>query len=177
MLNIKKYIKYNIKYIAVLNILLVCMLDQFSKHIAVNNLDYNIGQNFFSIVINKLDLGANFFLTYNYGTAFSIIRAASDFTAVGLIICSIVISSLLLYWLYIEKVENKVSIFAISLIVGGALGNVYDRFLLGYVVDFIDVYAGKYHWPVFNLADSAISIGAIILCIVLLFNKNTPFDS
>ena len=177
MLNIKNQIKNKIKYIAVLNILFVCILDQLSKYCAVNNLDYNMGKNIFNIVTEKFHFGANLFLTYNYGTAFSIIKSASSFAAAGLIICPIAISLALSYWLYIENIQNKLSILAISLVIGGALGNVYDRLFLGYVVDFIDVYAGKHHWPVFNLADSAISIGAIILAVVLLFNKNTPFDS
>ena len=52
---------------------------------------------------------------------------------------------------------------ALSLILGGALGNLWDRLSLGYVVDFIDVYYGRWHWPAFNVADSAISISAVML--------------
>lgn len=54
---------------------------------------------------------------------------------------------------------------------GGAVGNIVDRFLLGYVVDFIDIYIKSYHWPTFNIADSFISIGIVLLLISVLRNK------
>jgi signal peptidase II len=53
--------------------------------------------------------------------------------------------------------------WALSLVLGGALGNLYDRITLGHVVDFLDFYIGDYHWPAFNIADSAICIGAALL--------------
>lgn len=60
------------------------------------------------------------------------------------------------------KVENKYYYLPIGLIVGGALGNMIDRIRLGSVVDFLDFYLGNYHWPVFNVADSAICVGAVL---------------
>ena len=61
--------------------------------------------------------------------------------------------------------------FALALIIGGALGNAIDRVWLGYVVDFIDLYWQGYHWPAFNIADSAITVGAVLLALLMLFEK------
>jgi signal peptidase II len=78
------------------------------------------------------------------------------------VVLAIVISTGLVFWLRKVK-NNNLESLSISLILGGAIGNVIDRFLLGYVVDFLDVYYGSYHWPAFNIADSAIVIGAMLL--------------
>jgi signal peptidase II len=63
------------------------------------------------------------------------------------------------------KSEAKWEVISLALILGGAVGNVIDRVLHGYVIDFIDVYYGSYHWPAFNIADSAICVGAVMLII------------
>jgi signal peptidase II len=76
-----------------------------------------------------------------------------------------------LWMLYRLPPGQKVECVALSLILGGALGNVVDRVRLGEVVDFIDVYYRSYHWPAFNVADSAISIGVILLLYRLVFAK------
>ena len=76
-----------------------------------------------------------------------------------------------LWMLYRLLPGQKVELVALSLILGGALGNVFDRVRLGEVVDFIDVYYRSYHWPAFNVADSAISIGVILLLYRLVFAK------
>jgi signal peptidase II len=62
---------------------------------------------------------------------------------------------------------GKTQPFALALVIGGAVGNLYDRIVRGSVTDFIDVYAGSYHWPTFNVADSAITVGAILLALDL----------
>jgi signal peptidase II len=67
--------------------------------------------------------------------------------------------------------RNRLLQFALALILGGALGNLYDRLAYGYVVDFLEFYAGPYHWPSFNVADSAISIGVALLAIEILRNE------
>ena len=66
---------------------------------------------------------------------------------------------------------------ALGLILGGAIGNLYDRAIVGSVTDFLDVYVGQYHWPAFNVADSGITIGAILLGIDLLWPKRTEKSS
>lgn len=61
--------------------------------------------------------------------------------------------------------------FALALIFGGAVGNLIDRLRFGEVVDFLDVYVGAYHWPAFNIADSAVTVGVIIFLLHILFKK------
>ena len=106
-----------------------------------------------------------FYITYvkNTGAAFSIFRNNTLF----LIILSIVIIGLLFYYLskkiYLSKLEN----ISYGLILGGAIGNLFDRIIYGYVIDFIDIYIFKFDYPVFNIADMAIVIGVIILIIDL----------
>jgi len=67
--------------------------------------------------------------------------------------------------------RNRLLQIALSLILGGALGNLYDRLVYGYVVDFLELYAGSYHWPSFNVADSAISIGVALLALEIIRNE------
>ena len=74
----------------------------------------------------------------------------------------------MLVWLF--RVARAISALALGLIIGGALGNVVDRLRLGVVFDFIDVHLAGYHWPAFNLADSALSIGVVLLIIDGLFD-------
>lgn len=161
-----------IKLLAVLNIILVLVLDQVSKFFMVKNFDYHREWSIFKVLTEKLNFGLSVFVTNNYGTSFSLIKVASESTIVVLIATSVTICLILAYWLYRESSNNKVTIIAISLVMGGALGNIIDRFTLGYVVDFVDMYIGQYHWPVFNVADIAISIGALVLCYELIKHKN-----
>jgi signal peptidase II len=67
-----------------------------------------------------------------------------------------------------SPLRNRLLQFALALILGGAVGNLYDRLAYGYVVDFLEFYAGAYHWPSFNIADSAISIGVVLLALEIL---------
>jgi len=68
-------------------------------------------------------------------------------------------------FIWLRKVVSRLVAVAIGLVIGGALGNVVDRFKYGAVADFIDIHWGDYHWPAFNLADAAISVGVVILLI------------
>jgi signal peptidase II len=70
-----------------------------------------------------------------------------------------------------SPVRNRLLQIALALILGGALGNLYDRVAYGYVVDFLELYASSYHWPSFNVADSAISIGVALLALEILRNE------
>ena len=72
-------------------------------------------------------------------------------------------ASLYILWLLRKNQSDKILSWALSLILGGALGNVLDRIMFGAVVDFIDLHYGNWHWPAFNIADSAISIGAALI--------------
>lgn len=104
----------------------------------------------------------NLLLTYNPGAAFSFLAGAGGwqkwfFTALALGISAWIIAMLR------EHPEQKFTCTALSLVMGGALGNVIDRLAYGAVVDFLDFYVGTWHWPAFNVADSAICIGAVMM--------------
>ena len=81
------------------------------------------------------------------------------------------LSCVLIWWLYTAK--SKLSVFAFGMIIGGAIGNITDRLLIGAVVDFLDFYAFGYHWPAFNIADASICIGATVLIFESLFTRDT----
>ena len=104
----------------------------------------------------------NLTMAHNTGAAFSFLAQAGGWQRWFFVGLAIIISVVLLVWLR-KAVENKLEATALSLILGGAIGNVIDRVHLGYVIDFLDVYYGSYHWPAFNIADSAIVIGAGLL--------------
>ncbi len=106
----------------------------------------------------------NWFLIYNPGAAFSFLSQADGwqrwfFTVIGIVAAVVII------WLLQKNTHDRPFCLALSLILGGAIGNVLDRLLYGAVVDFIDVHYDSWHWPAFNIADSAISIGATLIVI------------
>jgi signal peptidase II len=119
-------------------------------------------------VINDFfSLNFNLTLVHNYGAAFSFLADQGGWQRWFFTIISSVISVVLLIWLYRLKNSEKLLAIALALVLGGALGNLWDRMTMGYVVDFLDVYiqtsTGEWHWPAFNIADSAIFIGAVLL--------------
>lgn len=106
-----------------------------------------------------------FNLTYvhNPGAAFSFLADAGGWQRYFFTILAIVVSIVLVVWLAkTPKTDKRISV-AFCLILGGAIGNVVDRMLFGYVIDFLDFYYQSYHWPAFNIADSAIFVGAGLL--------------
>ncbi len=109
-------------------------------------------------------------ITYvrNPGAAFSFLASASPgFRSVFFLTVTVLAIILVLYYIVKSKTDEPLMIFALSLILSGALGNFIDRVRLGEVIDFIDVYLGAYHWPAFNVADSAITVGAFLMLFVL----------
>lgn len=111
----------------------------------------------------------NLTLAHNPGAAFSFLSDASGwqrwfFTAIAL-----AVSIAIVVWMKRLPANDRWMAIALALILGGALGNVWDRITLGYVIDFLDFYVGQWHWPAFNVADSAITIGAIMLAIDAFF--------
>ncbi len=112
----------------------------------------------------------NFTLAYNTGAAFSFLSGAGGWHRWFFAGFSAVVSVALIIWLLRTNAWDKLQCAGLSLILGGAVGNLIDRGLQGYVVDFIDVYYEHYHFATFNLADSAICIGVGLLIIDMLFN-------
>ncbi len=107
----------------------------------------------------------NFTLVYNEGAAFSFLSDAGGWQRWFFILLSLSISVVLVFWLRKLKPQQKLQTVSIALILGGAIGNLIDRSLYGHVIDFIDVYYDIHHWPAFNIADSAIFVGALLLII------------
>jgi signal peptidase II len=104
----------------------------------------------------------NLVLVYNRGAAFSFLSNAAGWQR-ELFIAIALAASVWIAWLMRKHAADVLFCLALSLVLGGALGNVIDRLVLGAVVDFLDFHAAGYHWPAFNVADSAISCGAALL--------------
>jgi signal peptidase II len=100
-------------------------------------------------------------LVYNTGAAFSFLASAGGWQRWFFLAISIVVSVAIVALL--RRPQRPMTSFALALVLGGALGNVYDRVTLGRVVDFIQLHAAGYFWPAFNVADSAISVGVVLL--------------
>lgn len=115
--------------------------------------------------------GFNLTLMHNTGAAFSFLHGAGGWQRWLFTAIAIVVSVVILGWLRHLRPGQHWLGLALGLILGGALGNLWDRLTLGYVVDFIQVYYRDWYWPAFNLADSAISLGAAILIFDSLFGK------
>ncbi len=108
-------------------------------------------------------------LLHNTGAAFSLLYSAGGWQRWLLATIALAVSGGLLTWIWRLRSGMEVLGWAISLVLGGAIGNLVDRLRLGYVVDFIHVHYGSWHFPAFNVADSAITIGAVLMLIDMLF--------
>ena len=137
---------------------LIIVFDQISKLCALSYLTFARPMEVFP--------GLNFTLIYNYGAAFSFLDNRNEVWQVFLFsIIAIVLVIFLLCWLAKVSNSHKVLAIGLCLILGGAVGNLYDRLAYGYVIDFIDCYVYKYHWPIFNIADMSICIGAFLVIV------------
>ena len=118
----------------------------------------------------------NFTLAYNTGAAFSFLSGAGGWQRWFFISLTVVVVAVLFSWIWRMRAEERLHAASISLILGGAIGNLIDRALLGHVIDFLDVYYGSHHWPIFNIADSAITVGVVLLIIDLFFNDHPEHE-
>lgn len=135
--------------------LVVVVLDLWTKHLASTHLELYQPQAVFSWL--------NWRLAHNPGAAFSFLAGAGGWQRWFFTGLAIVVSVFLLTWLVRTRREERLVPLALVLVLGGAIGNAVDRLRHGYVVDFIDVHARGWHWPAFNVADSAIVCGIILL--------------
>jgi signal peptidase II len=136
--------------------LLLVVLDQLTKYWVSASFGYGEARavtGFFNLV-----------LTHNQGAAFSFLAAAGGWQR-GFFISIALVAIIVISVLLARHADEKLFCFALALILGGAAGNVIDRILLGYVVDFLDFYLAAWHWPAFNLADSAITVGAVLMVV------------
>ena len=143
---------------------LVIGLDLYTKSMATDALDLYQSISIFPFF--------NFTLLHNTGAAFSFLSDAGGwqrwmFSAIAVGTCVA-----LIIWLWKLPKSDKWLAIALALIIGGAVGNVYDRLMYGYVVDFLDFHWAGVHFPAFNVADAGISIGAVMMGIDMIRNPN-----
>ncbi|MEX2515565.1 MAG: signal peptidase II [Gammaproteobacteria bacterium] len=150
----------------------IVVLDQFTKLLAEHYLA-------FYTPVNLLDVsgtGLNMTLVYNTGAAFSFLSDAGGWQRWVFAVFAVLVSAVLLIWLLRLPAAARWLSAALALVLGGAIGNLIDRVLYGHVIDFVDFYSGDWHFPAFNLADSAITIGAIMLIIDALWLQSDAAD-
>jgi signal peptidase II len=152
--------KRNILFLAIT--VLVVLLDQATKVWIISTLGLHEGfpliDGFFSIVHVR-----------NPGAAFGFLAGAPPlFRYLFFIAVTVAAIVLILHYLRVSRIEEPSLVSALALILAGAVGNLIDRIRFGEVVDFLDVYIGSHHWPAFNVADSAITVGAGVLMAALL---------
>ena len=133
----------------------VCALDQLTKCQASWSLTLGIQR--------PILPGFNLTLLHNTGAAFSLLNHAAGWQRWLFSGLAIVISVVVIVWLSRLERAQRWAPCALALILGGAIGNLIDRVRLGYVVDFIEIYYRQWSWPAFNVADSAITVGALML--------------
>tara|TARA_B100001559_G_C16448744_1_gene598147 strand:- start:670 stop:1134 length:465 start_codon:yes stop_codon:yes gene_type:complete len=150
----------NKTFLTAMLVIISVFIDQISKLLILKNI-------FFLSQGIKVFWGLNIVYVENRGVSFGLLSEFNIPFYLGIL--SLIISGYIVY--LILKTKNKLEIIGLSLILGGALGNGYDRLVNGYVVDFIDIYIKKYHWPAFNFADLFITLGAILFLIQILRNK------
>ncbi len=114
----------------------------------------------------------NLTLAYNEGAAFSFLSDQGGWQRWFFAIVATGVTVVLVVWLSRLRDERMLAI-SLSLVIGGAVGNLIDRLVYGYVIDFLDFFYGQYHWPAFNVADIAISIGVIVLFVDALFGQGS----
>jgi len=146
--------------------LMVVLLDQASKQLIVASFMLYENQEILPVF--------NLTLVYNKGAAFSFLSDQPGWQRWFLAGVAAVVTLVMILWLRGLKQHERLTAMALGLIIGGAVGNLIDRVLLGHVVDFLDFHFGQHHWPAFNVADSAISIGVAIMLYEILFGPKEP---
>lgn len=134
---------------------LALILDQWSKQIVDGSMQ----------LYQSIPVIPYFNLTYvhNTGAAFSFLSQAGGWQRWFFAALALTVSVVITIWLARLKKHETLLAVALSLVLGGAIGNLIDRLLYGYVIDFLDVYYQEWHWPAFNIADSAITIGVMLM--------------
>ena len=159
-------IEKNLKKNFIINIVLVFLIffiDRLSKIYIIHLNEINLDPNLFNS--NYL----NIYLIWNKGIAFGLFSFEGDFIYNSLTVFIFIIITVIFFMIIKSHGIKKVSLL---LILGGAIGNFYDRILYKAVPDFIDFHIGDYHWFIFNIADIFISIGVILMICIELFGKD-----
>lgn len=139
----------------------VLLIDQMSKLVLVRSMAPHEAVN---VIPGLFDLVH----VRNRGMAFGIFNdAGSGFAPLFLILSTLGVAAVIIFWIWKSREKDSITAFGLSLILGGAMGNLVDRIRVGEVIDFLDFYVGSYHWPAFNVADSAITVGTLWVAIRL----------
>jgi signal peptidase II len=135
--------------------LLAVLLDQITKLWVAHDMQ----------LFQSIEILPYFRLTYvhNTGAAFSFLSEAGGWQRWFFAALALVIGSVIAVWLTRLKAHETLLAVSLSLVLGGAIGNLIDRLAYGYVIDFLDIYVQSWHWPAFNIADSAITLGVVLM--------------
>ena len=133
----------------------VLVVDQVTKQWIVEQ--YSLGMS------DRITGFFNLVHVHNYGAAFSFLNNEGGWQRWGFSVFAAVISFIIIVWIVRLSPQQRLEGCALALILGGALGNLYDRVALGYVIDFLDFHWSGWHFPAFNVADSGITLGAILI--------------
>lgn len=144
---------------------LLIVLDQWTKMMVVAALDYRTP-------VPVLP-GLNWTLVHNEGGAFSFLSDHGGWQRWFFLVVASVVTVVLVEWLRRTARRQWVLCLPLALLIGGAIGNLIDRARLGYVIDFVDVYYGTWHWPAFNVADSGITVGIVMLIAYEIFGRKS----
>ncbi|MFT7406292.1 signal peptidase II [Zhongshania sp.] len=143
----------------------VVVLDQITKYFANTMLDYASPVEIFPVL--------NITLHYNPGAAFSFLSDAGGWQRWLFSVIALAVSAYICVWLMRLRREQWLLSLALALVLGGALGNLWDRLFLGYVIDFVSVHWGDSYFPTFNIADAGISVGACLLLLDMVVNPES----
>jgi signal peptidase II len=146
-------------------VIVVVTLDQITKAVITEKLfmygSHKVIDGFFSLVY-----------VMNPGAAFGFLAEAPEiFRYLFFISVTALAILLIIYYILKSKSQDVLIVISLTLIFGGAVGNLIDRIRFGAVVDFLDFYIGAWHWPAFNVADSAISVGAVLMILEMVVNR------
>ena len=150
-------------FIGLLVAFFVVVFDQVSKWVIFDYLSHTER-------VLEITSWFNLVTAWNTGVSFSMLNDLGRMGVYILSIFSLKVVVILIYWMYKEKVPMMQ--WALGFVIGGAVGNVIDRIRIGAVFDFLDVHIGTHHWPAFNVADSFICIGAVLIVCHGLFMGN-----
>jgi signal peptidase II len=149
---------------------IIIALDQLTKHIALTTLEPYAPHPVLPGLLNWT-------LAFNTGAAFSLLHDAGGWQRWLFSLLAVTVSAVLVVWLTRLPRGDWRTALPLALVIGGALGNLIDRVRLGHVTDFIEVYYKSWSWPAFNIADSAICVGAVLLILFGLVGRKAPAGS
>lgn len=141
----------------------IVLIDQFTKYAAVFYLDLH-----HPVMVGSV---FNLRLGFNTGAAFNFLTAYGQAANYFFIIFSAVVSIVMLRMLARLEASQTIQALSLAFILGGALGNLCDRIRIGAVVDFLEFHLGVYYWPAFNIADSAVCVGVVMMLFLTFFRK------